>query len=285
MNPAINRPARILLVVGLLAGIPSLVHSLAHAATTSTAAYTVGVPFAALYILVGFLILRISPAWPGRPLWWLWAALAWGAGTSLLFVTLAGAGLSTLTRQLNMPMFSASLAGALPEEIGKALGVLVIALACRNINRPWHVLCVAVMVGLGFMVVENLGYGANGGLMHPESDAAGVLKSWISRSVAVVGIHSIYTAACGWGIGKALYTPGRSRGWRIAMAILWFLVGFGLHFAWNSSPESPVVNLVKLVVVALLSYGIFLWIYVRSWRMARAERKSLESEGAPSTAG
>lgn len=282
MSTAANRPARILLAVALLAGIPSLVQSLVHSANTSSAAFTVGLPFAALYLLVAFILLRISPAWPGRPLWWMWAALLWGGGTSFLFVTMAGAGLSTLTQQLHVPMFSASLAGALPEEIGKGLGVLVIVLACRRINRPWQVLAVAVMVGLGFTIVENIGYGASGGLMHPESDVAGVAKSWISRSLAGVGVHSVYTAACGWGIGKALFTPGKSRGWRVGMVVLWFLVGFGLHFAWNASPESPVVNLVKLAVVAVLSYGIFITLYVRSWRLARAEKKTVEA--APATA-
>lgn len=99
-------------------------------------------------------------------------SLLWGGGTAFLFVTIAGSGLSTLTQQLHIPVFSASLAGALPGEIGKSLGVLVILLACRKLDRPWHVLAVATLVGLGFTIVENMGYAANGGLMDPASDSS-----------------------------------------------------------------------------------------------------------------
>lgn len=273
MRTAANLPARILLAVALLAGIPAMIHSLVFSLETSPAALTAGLPFVAAYLVVAFLILRISPAWPRGPVWWMLFALIWGGGTAFLFVTLAGSGLSTLTQQLNVPMFSASLAGALPEEIGKGLGVLVIVLACRNIDRPWHVLAVATMVGLGFTIVEDIGYGANGGLTHPSSDAAGVTKAWLTRSFTGVGIHCVYTALCGWGISRALFTPDKSRAWRIGMALLGFMIGFGLHFAWNASGGSPLFALGKVAVLAVTSYVLYIVLYVGAWKKARREKK------------
>lgn len=75
--------------------------------------------------------------------------------------------------------------------------------------------------------------------MDPASDTSGAVRSWLARSVTGLSIHSVYTSVCGWGVTLALFTAGKSRTWRVLVALGWFLLGFGLHFAWNAAPESP----------------------------------------------
>ncbi|HAG63673.1 MAG TPA: hypothetical protein DCL70_06690 [Kocuria sp.] len=65
------------------------------------------------------------------------------------------------------------------------------------------------------------------------------VRSWLARSATGLSIHSVYTSVCGWGVALALFTAGKSRTWRVLVALGWFLLGFGLHFAWNVAPESP----------------------------------------------
>ncbi|GGG80634.1 PrsW family intramembrane metalloprotease [Corynebacterium pelargi] len=269
-----NKPALVVLILGLIIGIPIGLKSSLSIATHSPEGLIKGIPIALAYIAVVYLIVRISPAWPGRPLWWVFAAFLWGAGSASIFVTLAGKYLMQLMRQLQLPEFGASLAGALPEEVGKALGVFLILLVAKQMNRPWHGLIVGVMVGLGFAALENLGYGIAGGLIHPVSDMDGALETWIQRTKFGPALHCVYTGIAGWGIAKAMFTSGWSRGKRIGVALAWLLLSFLLHFAWNSAPENIYINLLKMVVTAIISYGLFIVLYVRGWKQAKRQRSA-----------
>lgn len=266
-----SRLFHITLIVLAVLSVPVLLFYTLSTLIASVEAAVLGVGFGIIYTIVVILLFRWSAVWPRAGAWWLTACLVWGAGVSFLVVMVSALPLLELMENLGWSLVMASFGGAYPEEIVKALGVAVILLSFRQLNRPWHGFATGAMVGLGFEVFENLLYGSFGAMLDPNSDLAGVIQIWIVRVFAGPGLHVVFTALMGWGIGLALFTAGKSSAWRWGVAAGWVFIGFALHFAWNLLWESTVMQLVNMAVVAVIMYPLFIWVWVHAHRSARRD--------------
>lgn len=229
----------------------------------------------AVYFAIVILLLSRLPFWPrtrpGQSRLWLYAALLWGGGISIAMTLPIGTPVIAIFAYTSSRASAASWGGAYPEEIVKTLGVLVICLAFTQLSRPWHGLLVGAVIGLGFETVENVLYGAGGAQMHQDSDWAGFWQSWALRVLAGPGVHIICTAIAGWGIGRALFTADQSRWWRVRTVVGWWLVAFGIHFAWNYDLVAMTPMVIKIIVIMAIMYFVFARLCIHSTRLYRAD--------------
>lgn len=272
----------------ILLSIPMIFLTLSNLLLVESAAGLLSLVFGALYLVVVLLFFSRSPLWPdfrshsrhpdgsrrrgqGSAWQWVLASLLWGSMAAVGLVMLAGFPILDLVDKLNWDFFMASFVGAYPEEIAKSLGVALILLSFRQLNRPWHGLVTGALVGLGFEVNENILYGAVGALTDPNSDLSGLLHMWQVRTIAGPLIHTVLTALAGYGIALALFRAGRSTAWRVGVAAGWIGLAFLLHFLWNMLWESTVAATVTYVIISLLMYPLFGYLIWRSWREARGD--------------
>ena len=233
-----------------------------------------GIVFGVVYVLLVVWLLSRSPMWPeasGAGRKWVLASLLWGGGVSFTLVMLGGMPILTLMERLSLVMVSASFGGAYPEEIAKLLGVGVLLFTFRALNRPWHGFVTGALIGLGFEVTENAMYGGFGAMLDPNNDLDGTLSMWGLRVIAGPGLHIIFSALAGWGLGLAVFTAGKSRAWRIRQAGGWLFVAFALHFAWNLLWPTERAQIISYLVVALVMYPLFIWVWLRAHRAARED--------------
>ncbi|HZK32273.1 MAG TPA: PrsW family intramembrane metalloprotease, partial [Corynebacterium sp.] len=216
---------------------------------------------------------RALPIWPvgGAGAGWVFACLLWGSGIAILASYLTGTAVMDLARLAGWEAAMFSFGGAYPEEIGKALGVVVILMTFRGLNRPWHGLATGALVGLGFEVSENIGYGAIFAPLDPSADWIGALLIWGLRTVAGPFLHILWTGLAGWGIGLALFTADRTPGWRARVSLIWLLIPFALHFAWNYTWGTMAMTILAWVVNALIFYPLSIWVFTRAIRLARSD--------------
>ncbi|GAB3697217.1 PrsW family intramembrane metalloprotease [Corynebacterium nasicanis] len=270
-----SRLFRASLIALSVLGAPVLLYLLASNFLLSWVGATLGLALGPLYLVFVLWLLSRSPMWPARegagPKWVL-ASLLWGGGVSFALVMLFGIPILTLTDRLGWQLVSASFGGAYPEEIAKLLGVGVMLFTFRALNRPWHGLMTGAVIGLGFEVAENMMYGSFGAMLHPNTDLAGSLDIWGLRVFAGPGLHIVFSALAGWGLGLAVFVAGRSRAWRVATAGGWLFVAFALHFAWNLMWPREAWLIANYIVVAAVMYPLFIAVWVRAHRMARADR-------------
>ncbi|QDZ43211.1 PrsW family intramembrane metalloprotease [Corynebacterium sp. sy039] len=254
------------IVIGVLVCIPAVGFSFIPVPST----FLLSMLFAVVLFAAIFCILRFSRLWPkGKGRGWLFAALLWGGAFSTVVPLFIAQPIIDLCAKTRLFALAASFGGAYPEEILKGMGVLFILWLFRYLDRPWHGFVVGALVGLGFEVVENILYGAQGALFDPNSDIAGVTQSWFTRTIFGFGLHPIFTGCTGYGLGHALLRAGWSKKKRILIATSWFMLGFGLHFAWNIALDSEVMMIVVHIVLLVLAYAIFLYCYIRSHLAAK----------------
>ncbi|WJZ16748.1 hypothetical protein CGUA_00695 [Corynebacterium guangdongense] len=267
------------LIIAVVLGLPAMLASLIGAFLVSPVGGAAGVVLGIAYTVVTVLLLRATPFWPpGVTGWWVIASLSWGASVGMLAAGIAGLPWIDLAIAMNWEDSLASFGGAYPEEIGKGVGVAVILLAFRRLNRPWHGLATGALVGLGFEVIENILYGASLATLHVNSDLLGALQTWGLRLVAGAFMHVIWTAFAGWGLGQALFTAGRSLPWRAGVALGWLGVAFALHFGWNYLGGGEAWALVRVVLISVVMYAVFIWLVIRAWRLARADHSYVATE-------
>lgn len=283
-----SRLFSVTLWVLIVLSLPMSFLTLAGTALFDPLAGVLGVVFSVLYFVVVIWVLSRTPFWPdfrtfrrtpdgrkrrrhGSTTQWVAASLLWGAFASMALLLVPAQAVIDLTRKWGWDFFMASFGGAYPEEIVKSLGIAVILLVFRQLNRPWHGLITGALVGLGFEVNENFLYGVTGALIHANSDVDGVLLMWGSRSIAGPLIHTILSAFAGYGIGLAFFRANKTRAWRWGVALAWIFVAFALHFAWNMLWESYTASIINIVVVSLIMYPLFIYLIWRNWREARAD--------------
>lgn len=270
-----SRLFRVSLVLCLILGAPVLLYFSGVNFLVSWVGASLGVLFSVLYVAFVLWLLSRSPMWPerGGAGWrWVAASLLWGGGVSFLLVMLGGLPVLAITDRLGLRLISASLGGAYPEEIAKVLGVGVILFSFRALNRPWHGLVTGAVVGLGFEVVENAMYGSFGAILDPNTDVAGTLEMWGARIFAGPGLHIVFSAVAGWGLGLAVFMAARSTAWRLRTAAGWLFVAFALHFAWNLLYPEGWMMIANYIVVSLVMYPVFIVVWIRAHRACRADR-------------
>ncbi len=161
-------------------------------------------------------------------------AFVWGAGVAaLVAVVINSLGLEFIT----MPAlgktageYVSATFGAPPvEETLKGLVlILLLRLRRQELDGPTDGIIYAAMVGLGFAMMENIGYYMDA-LIKPEIGGARLLGiTFVLRGVLSPFAHPIFTSMTGLGVAYA--ASHRRAGWAIPLG--WFAAML-LHGTWN----------------------------------------------------
>ena len=162
-------------------------------------------------------------------------AFGWGAGiAALLALIINTAGLVYVTQPAlgagAGEYVSATFGAPVVEETLK--GLVLVGLLWRRraeLDGPTDGVIYAAMVGLGFAMVENVGYYINA-LITPNRGGIALLgATFVLRGVVSPLLHPIFTSMTGLGVA---YAAGRKHGgqWAVALGLLAAMI---LHGTWN----------------------------------------------------
>ncbi|MDO4919831.1 PrsW family intramembrane metalloprotease [Kocuria sp.] len=256
-------------------GAPGVTLAVAQSFTAAKdSLLTIAPVFVITLVLFAVLVLWADP-YRARRGWILALAALYGATVPTWLGIHANGHLSSITAKL-LPNgvgadWSAAVAGPTSEEFGKMLGVVMIMLiASHTLRRPMHGLLVGAFVGLGFQIFENVSYAANNAPSNPNDDLSGAFSVTLLRSAIGISSHWLYSAVVGVGVAVLL---GRTvKRWSLARRILGFVglfvLGWGLHFWWNSpSPQAAAAILMVLKIAVALT--CFILVARWAWRQER----------------
>jgi len=198
---------------------------------------------------------RLEPEPPGNLVF----AFGWGAGVAalvaliintadLVYVTMPALGAST------GEYVAAAFGAPVVEETLK--GLVLFGLLWRRraeFDGPADGVIYAAMVGLGFAMIENVGYYVNA-LVTPERGGIALLGyTFVLRGLVSPLLHPIFTSLTGLGVA---YSASRRGGapWAVALGLL---AAMAAHGTWNGlslfGPAGLVAGyLIMSVVLALL---------------------------------
>ncbi len=208
------------------------------AAGDGPAPFAIALPLALLpvplLILVVLWVDRLEP----EPRQNLAFAFAWGAGIAALsaliintadlhYVTLPALGASA-------GQYVASTFGApVVEETMKGLVLFGLLWRRRSeLDGPTDGVIYAAMVGLGFAMVENVGYYISAIDTPLRGGIALLGYTFVLRGLLSPLLHPIFTSMTGLGVAYAASRPRGSRGARWAVFLGW-LAAVALHSTWN----------------------------------------------------
>jgi protease PrsW len=161
-------------------------------------------------------------------------AFGWGAGVAALFALLINtAGLDYVTQPAlgagTGEYVSATFGAPLVEETLK--GLILVGLLWRRreeLDGPTDGIIYATMVGLGFAMMENIGYYISALVTPVQGGAALLGATFVLRGVLLPLLHPIFTSMTGLGVAYAASRRGANwavlAGWLAAML---------LHGIWN----------------------------------------------------
>ena len=171
-------------------------------------------------------------------------AFAWGAGVASLFALLINtAGLEYVTQPAlgsgTGEYVSATLGAPVVEETLKGLFLVLLLWRRRaEFDGPTDGIIYATMVGLGFAMVENVGYYINA-LITPDRGGVALLGyTFVLRGVVSPLLHPIFTSMTGLGVAYA--ATHRRAGWAVVVG---WLAAMVLHGTWNGLSVGGVAGL------------------------------------------
>jgi protease PrsW len=254
------------LIVGIAAGLACAlvvlgvdllqsVSSAGHSAAPFVIALLLALLPVPLLVAVVLLLDRLEPEPRGN----LVLCFAWGAGVAaLLAAVINTAGLIFITQPdlgtTNGQYISATFGAPVVEETLK--GAILFWLLWRRraeFDGPTDGIMYAAMVGLGFAMMENIGYYI-GALVRPEVGGAQLLGyTFVFRGLLSPFAHPTFTSMTG--IGVAYAATHRRAGWA---ALAGLLGAMTLHGLWNGLTKFGLAGiaaaylLVGCVLVALI---------------------------------
>jgi len=263
-QPGRPRPG---LIIGIVAGLACALIVLAIDLLQSIASpghsavpFLVALPLALLPVplLVAIVLLldRLEPEPRGN----LVLCFAWGAGVAaLLAAVINTAGLVFITQpdlgQSNGQYVSATFGAPVVEETLK--GAVLFWLLWRRreeFDGPTDGIMYAAMVGLGFAMMENIGYYI-GALVRPEVGGVQLLGStFVFRGLLSPFAHPTFTSLTG--IGVAYAATHRRAGWAAVGGLIGAMI---LHGLWNGLAKFGLAGvavaylLVAWVLIALVA--------------------------------
>jgi RsiW-degrading membrane proteinase PrsW (M82 family) len=184
-------------------------------------------------------------------------AFAWGAGIAALFALIVNtAGLEYVTQPAlgagTGEYVSATFGAPVVEETLK--GLVLIGLLWRRraeLDGPTDGVIYAAMVGLGFAMMENVGYYINA-LITPEQGGIALLGyTFVLRGVLSPLLHPIFTSMTGLGVAYAASRP-RAGWWPVAAG---WLAAMLLHGIWNGLSVYGAAGLVAGYLIMLCVLG------------------------------
>ena len=223
-----------------------------------------------LYILPVVLVVRWLDLYEPEPPSLMVGAFLWGALVAIPFSGFSNGLWGIVVAQLGgaevAAYWSAALTAPVVEEVYKYLGLLVLVLIARaEFDDLMDGFVYGALVGLGFAVVEDVGYFmvAFGG------DVGGVLFGFFVRVIAsgLYG-HVLFTGLAGVGLAYFLaHRLDRSLANRLLVAGGLLLLAIGAHFFWNAPwlwPEGDdVVGLFAATTIKGLPFLIGLAVLLR----------------------
>jgi len=209
-------------------------------------------------------------------------AFVWGAAVATTGALAGNMAIFSLNSKLGGLEFAANwnaaIAGPTTEELLKTAGIVAIVLLARGaVGSTLDGMVYGAMIGLGFQVVENVIYCINAiELNRGESEVIPVVQMLIMRGfVSGLWSHATYSAIIGAGVGFAVSSRQRSRSVRISFAVVAFVLGWGIHFLWNSPLLTTAFGDGAGILLAILVKGLLgLSILIVLYRLARgADRR------------
>jgi RsiW-degrading membrane proteinase PrsW (M82 family) len=162
-------------------------------------------------------------------------AFGWGAGIAALAALIIN---TANLEYVTMPALGASTGEYVAATFGAPVveetlkGLVLIGLLWRRraeFDGPTDGVIYATMVGLGFAMIENVGYYINA-LLSPERGGIALLGyTFVLRGLLSPLLHPIFTSMTGLGVA---YAAGRKHGgnWAVALGLLAAMI---LHGTWN----------------------------------------------------
>lgn len=224
----------------------------------SVAPFFIAVPLALLPVpLLVSLVLLIDRLEP-EPRINLVFAFAWGAGiAALLAAVINTAGLIFITQpdlgKTTGEYVSATFGAPVVEESLKGLVLIVFLWRRRQeLDGPTDGIIYAALVGLGFAMIENVGYYIDA-LVRPEVGGASLLGvTFVLRGLVSPFAHPIFTSMTG--IGVAYAATHRRAQWAVPAGLL---AAMGLHGLWNGLSAFGLAGLgVAYVILACVFAGL-----------------------------
>jgi RsiW-degrading membrane proteinase PrsW (M82 family) len=235
----------------------------------SVVPFLVALPLALLPVplLIALVLLldRLEPEPPGNLVF----CFAWGAGiAALLAGILNTAGLLYVTQPAlgrgDGQFVSAAIGAPVVEESLKGL-VLVWLLWRRRqeLDGPTDGIIYAAMVGIGFAMMENVGYYISA-LATPVTGGVPLLEAtFVFRGVIAPLAHPVFTAMTG--IGAAYAATHRRGGWALALGLFGAMV---LHGLWNGLTSLGLSGII-------LAYGLLACVLVALITVVVADRRRM----------
>jgi protease PrsW len=273
-----GRPYSRGLIIGVAAGLGcalvllgiDMVESV-DSARHSVVPFLVALPLALLPVplLIALMLLldRLEPEPPGN----LAFCFAWGAGiAALLAGILNTAGLLYVTQPAlgnsEGQFVSAAIGAPVVEESLK--GAVLVWLLWRRrqeLDGPTDGIIYAAMVGLGFAMMENIGYYISA-LARPTVGGVPMLGvTFVFRGVLAPFAHPMFTAMTG--IGVAYAATHRRGGWALAAGLFGAMV---LHGLWNGLTTLGLAGII-------LAYGLLGCVLVVLFTVMVADRRRMIS--------
>jgi protease PrsW len=199
-------------------------------------------------------------------------AFGWGAGVAALFALLINtAGLEFVTQPAlgagTGEYVSATFGAPLVEETLK--GLILVGLLWRRreeLDGPTDGIIYAAMVGLGFAMMENVGYYINA-LVTPVQGGTALLEyTFVLRGVVSPLLHPMFTSMTGLGVAYA--ASHRRAGWAVPVG---WLAAMLLHGIWNGLSVFGAGGLAA-------GYGIMACVFAALIAVLVADRHRLVSE-------
>jgi protease PrsW len=247
--------------------------------------FMVALPLALLPVplLVGVVLWmdRLEPEPRGNLIF----AFGWGAGIAALLALLINtAGLVYVTQPAlgttRGEFVSAAFGAPFVEETLKG-GVLVGLLWRRRkeFDGPTDGVIYAAMVGLGFAMIENVGYYITA-LVTPVQGGVELLGfTFVLRGILAPMLHPLFTSMTGLGVA---YAAARPRGWgRAWPVIVGWLAAMVLHGLWNALSAWGAAGLsIGYGIMACVAVGVIAVLVMDRRRLVRLIRRYLPAYGA-----
>jgi protease PrsW len=250
--------ALIVLGIDVLESVDSARHSAAPFLVALSLAL-LPVPFLIALVL---LLDRLEPEPPGNLVF----CFAWGAGIAALLAGIINtAGLLYVTQPAlgkgNGQFVSASIGAPIVEESLK--GLVLVWRRRQELDGPTDGIIYAAMVGLGFAMMENIGYYISA-LARPVAGGVPLLEAtFVFRGLLAPLAHPMFTAMTG--IGVAYAATHRRGGWALAAGLFGAMF---LHGLWNGLTSLGLDGIV-------LAYGLLACVLVVLITVVVADRRRM----------
>lgn len=239
-------------------------------ALNSGEAFAINAVFSAALIGVCLLVARILPHWRTGSLGWALLAILLGVTVGFNVGYAGDTQVADLVKHAGQYDLVNSIAAGISEEFAKGLCTFILLFVARRTwDRPWHGIYAGFFVGLGFEVIENWGYVYQMALANGVSDSAGAIQGWLIRLIFGGCIHAFWAALVGWGLAQALFRAQWGLPRRVGTVLVCYAFSAVTHGVWDLDAGLGVIH--YFLVEGVLA-GIVIVLLVRTTAEARADR-------------